>query len=179
MGKEGNSTGIEELLVRAGGIKFGSFTLASGKQSDYYVDIKEVMTEPENLEILTESIAGHVSAEAVAGVELGAVPLVVATAVKKKLPFLIIRKERNHGTKSLIIGKLTEGGRIDLIEDVVTTGSSVLKAVKLLREKGAVVEKCICVVDREDGGKELLAGEGVDLVPLIRISSVLKNRKSG
>lgn len=165
---------IGDMLTKTGGIKFGTFVLTSGKESNYYVDIKEVMTSPENLKIVTDAIAEHLTGENIAGVELGAVPLVVAAAVKTGKNYLIIRKERKHGTRSLLIGKTEEGMSVDLIEDVVTTGNSILKAVNILREHGCTVNRCVCVVDREEGGSELLKENGVELLSLVRISNVLK-----
>lgn len=175
-GRENRS--LKDILLSGGGIKFGHFVLTSGKESDYYVDIKEVMTDPANLERFAESISEHVSGGIIAGVELGAVPVLVAVSLHSRLPYVIIRKEREHGTKSLMIGKFERGSRVDIIEDVVTTGGSVLKAVNLLREQGADVSRCICVVDREQGGEKNLSEIGVELIALIKISDVLKDRKS-
>lgn len=164
---------VGELLVSKGGIKFGDFTLTSGKKSKYYVDIKEVITDPENLAIITSQISEQLRGDHIAGVELGAVPLVVSVALMTGKPYIIIRKERKHGTGSLIIGKYQDADSVDIIEDVVTTGNSVLKAVQLLRENGCYVSRCICVVDREEGGYELLKENGVDLVPIVKISDVM------
>ena len=75
--------------------------------------------------------------------------------------------------KKLIIGNLREGMNVDIIEDVVTTGGSVLRAVKLLRESGLKVSRVITVIDREEGGKELLEKEGVDLISLLKIKDIL------
>lgn len=169
---------LERILVEKGGIKFGHFTLTSGKESDYYVDMKEVMTDPADLRKFSEYIGSLVKSEAVAGVELGAVPLIVAVSMVKSVPYIIVRKERSHGTKSLLIGKIRNGMHIDLIEDVVTTGNSVLKAVTLLRENGVVVDRCICVVDREEGGSQLLQENGVELVPVLKISSIRRSQSS-
>ncbi len=170
---------IKDRLLELGAIKFGEFTLTSGKKSNYYVDMKGAFAgSPELLGELVKEISSKTAAKKVAGVELGAVPIVVATAYAQKIPFIIIRKEgREHGLKNPIIGPIAGGEQIDIIEDVVTTGGSVMRAVKLLREAGAIVNRVICVVDREDGGSALLRENGVDLVPLVRISEVLKDRK--
>ncbi len=162
-------------LIDLGAIKFGKFTLTSGAVSNYYVDIKEACTIPRVLEEVVDEISPHIEADMVAGVELGAVPLVVATSVRLKKPYVIIRKERSHGTKDLLVGTSVSGKTVDIIEDVVTTGGSVMKAINLLRERGARVGRVICVVDREEGGKTLLQGAGVELIPLLKISSLVKN----
>ncbi len=170
---------IKDRLLELGAIKFGDFTLTSGKKSSYYVDMKGAFaSSPELLSELVKGISDKTGAKKVAGVELGAVPLVVATAYAQKIPFIIIRKEgREHGLKNPIIGPIQKGEQIDIIEDVVTTGGSVLRAVKLLREAGAVVSRVVCVVDREDGGSKLLKENGVDIFPLVKISEVLKDKK--
>ena len=163
---------LKDILLKSGAIKFGDFVLASGKRSNYYVDIKESMTEPGALKEVAELISKNLSSGIIAGVELGAVPLVVAVAVLYSKKYIIIRKERPHGTKSLLIGQAPDGSSADIIEDVVTTGGSVLRAAEILKESGLKVSRVICVVDREEGGRENLAEAGIELVPLLRISEV-------
>lgn len=175
-GRELSGNRIAELLTGTGAIRFGRFTLTSGKESDYYVDVKEAITDPANLRLIAGNISDLVEADKIAGVELGAVPLLVASSIQTGKSYMIIRKERKHGTKSLIIGNAPKGASVDLIEDVVTTGNSVLKAVNYLRELGCVVKRCICVVDREEGGAELLGENGIELLPLVKISSVLDRK---
>ncbi|MGC8609006.1 MAG: orotate phosphoribosyltransferase [Thermoplasmata archaeon] len=165
---------LKEILIGSGAIKFGDFVLTSGKRSSYYVDIKEAATNPEILNQIADEFSERIKADVIAGMELGAVPLVVATSMKLKIHYLIIRKERSHGTMSLIIGKFEKGTEIDVIEDVVTTGNSVLKTVQILRENGAIVKRAYCVVDREEGGKDLLEKNDIELIPLIHISDIKK-----
>ena len=163
---------LKERLLEAGAIKFGDFVLTSGKKSNYYVDIKDAATDPDTLQEISEELASRVKARKIAGMELGAVPITVATAVRMKLPYLVLRKERSHGTKKLIIGHLEQGEEVELIEDVVTTGGSLLKAAQLGREKGGFVRRAIVVVDREEGGKEMLKENGIDLESVVKISEV-------
>ncbi len=164
---------LSEKLLEKGAIKFGDFVLTSGKHSKFYVDIKDAATDPEVLGLISEIFTRAIGKTKIAGVELGAVPLLVATAVRKELPYLIIRKERKHGTGKLTIGEVEKGEEIEILEDVVTTGGSIMKAVNYLRENGAVVKKAYCVVDREEGGRELLESNNIQLVPLIRISEIM------
>ena len=165
---------LKEKLIECGAIQFGDFTLTSGKKSKYYVDIKKASTKHEILELMGDMLAQHVKGEILAGVELGAVPLVAITAVKAKRDYLIIRKERKeHGTSKLIEGDFQRGMTVDIIEDVVTTGGSVLRAVKILRENGLKVKRVICVVDREEGGRENLEKEGVELISLLTAGDLL------
>lgn len=164
---------LSRELLESGAIKFGDFTLTSGKKSKYYVDIKDAATRPETLGLIAKIFAGMASETKLAGVELGAVPLLVATAVAKNVPYLIIRKERKHGTGKLTIGEIVPGETIEIIEDVVTTGGSVLRAAEYLRENGAKVSDAYCVVDREEGGMDLLRENGIALHPVIRISEIM------
>ena len=82
-------------------------------------------------------------------------------------------KERTHGTKKLIIGTFKPGQVIDLLEDVVTTGGSLLKAAQTLRDAGARVDRAVCVVDREEGALEMLRENGIDLLSLVKVSEIL------
>ncbi|MHB1492925.1 MAG: orotate phosphoribosyltransferase [Thermoplasmataceae archaeon] len=166
---------LKDILVEKGAIKVGDFTLTSGRKSNYYVDIKDACTDPDVLRTIIDGIVGRVEAKSVAGVELGAVPIVVATAFKMHIPYFIIRKESTHGMKKLLIGNPEKITRVDIIEDVVTTGGSVLKAAELLRSNGLQVEKVITVVDREEGGKELLKENGIRLESLVKKSEVIRN----
>ena len=165
---------LKEKLIECGAIKFGEFVLASGKKSKYYVDIKKASTKYEILELMGNMLAEKVKGDMLAGVELGAVPLVAITAIKAKRDYLIIRKEKKgYGTSKLIEGDYKDGQEVDIIEDVVTTGGSVLRAIKILRSAGLTVNRVICVVDREEGGKENLEKEGVELISLIKARELL------
>lgn len=163
---------LKDRLLELGAIKFGDFVLTSGRKSGYYVDIKDAATDPKMLDEIASELSHRVTLGKVAGMELGAVPITVATAIKKGIPYLILRKERVHGTKKLVIGRLTEGEEIELIEDVVTTGGSLLKAANLIRDNGGIVRRAICVVDREEGGAEMLRDNGIELVSVVKISEV-------
>lgn len=164
---------LSKQLLSTGAIKFGDFTLTSGKKSKYYVDVKDAATHPELLRLVAEIFSSRISGSKIAGVELGAVPLLIATALDRNVEYIIIRKERKHGTNKLMVGEVSPGEKVEIIEDVVTTGNSVLKAANYLRENGAIVEKVFCVVDREEGGVELLKENGIELYPIIKISEIM------
>lgn len=163
-----------QKLIDAGAIKFGQFTLTSGRKSDYYVDIKEAMTDPETLKETAKMISERVVSDYVAGVELGAVPITVASSMISGKPYIIIRKERGHGTGSLFVGKPETGKSVDIIEDVVTTGGSVARAVDILRGAGMIVRKVIFVVDRQEGGMEKFTSLGVEADPIFRIREMMQ-----
>jgi orotate phosphoribosyltransferase len=106
--------------------------------------------------------------------ELGAVPLAVALSLKTGLPYVMIRKsERVHGTGSRIEGELL--GNVIVVEDVATSGGSLVDAVEVIRRAGGTVERAIVVVDREEGADEALRAVDIELLPLVRIGSLLQD----
>ena len=166
-----------ELLKGCGAIKFGKFVLTSGKESDYYIDIKAASTRPRILRRIAEEIARHLDGTRVAGMELGAVPIAAAVSLHADVPFVIIRKKpREHGTGSQIEGEVKPGERVTVVEDVATTGGSMVTSVKLLRGAGAEVKRAVVVVDREEGASEALRAEGVELIALIKRSQLIASK---
>lgn len=166
---------LKDSLKECGAFKTGKFTLTSGKKSNYYVDIKLASTDPKILGEIAKCMANHLKGEEkIAGMELGAVPLAVALSLETNLPYLIIRKEkRKHGTSKLIEGNLKKEDKIILVEDVTTTGSSLVRAVEIIRQEGGRVDRALVVVDREEGASELLREHDVELVPLVRVSEMM------
>lgn len=159
---------LKKKLEECGAVKYGEFTLTSGKKSNYYVDIKLASTNPDVLKTIAERMAAHVDGDKIAGMELGAVPLATAVSLETGLPFLMIRKEKKgHGTGSRIEGELEKGEKVVVVEDVTTTGGSSVETVNVLREAGAIVEKVLVVVDREEGAEEALKEIDVELIPLV------------
>jgi orotate phosphoribosyltransferase len=165
---------LADLLISHGAVKYGDFTLASGAKSRYYIDVKTVLTRPEVLSRIGAAIAAKARFDVVAGVAVGGVPLAVAVALSSGKPYAIIRKgEKGHGQAGLIVGEVA-GKHTLLVEDVTTSGGSVLFGVKALREAGARVETVVTVVDREQGAGGVLAAVQVDLVPLVRAGDLVK-----
>jgi len=156
-------------LKACGAVQFGAFTLASGKASDYYVDIKRAATRPDLLREIARRVAVYVKGyDRLAGVELGAVPIAAAVSLESGIPYLIVRKEaKEHGTKRVFEGELRVGDRVAFVEDVVTTAGTLRKAVEGLRAAGAVVDRAVAVVDREEGGADSLRSAGVELFSLL------------
>mgnify|MGYP003289385578 CR=1 FL=1 len=152
----------------------GDFTLSSGKKSNYYINMKKAITDPEILstisKLITEKIAGE-DIDKVAGPALGAVPIATAVSLESQIPLLMIRKEKKgYGTSKLIEGELNDGDNVIVVEDVTTTGGSLLKAINAILDNGGVVKKAFVVVDREEGAMETFANEGITLEPLISVS---------
>ena len=159
----------------------GSFTLASGQQSEHYVNCKPVSLSGSGLALLSNAMLKLVEpdATAVAGLTLGADPLVSGVAMAaamadRALDALIVRKQaKGHGTGAWLEGPLPpEGSLVTVLEDVVTTGGSSLKAVNQLRTAGYRVHRVVTIVDREEGGLEAMQAEQLDLVSLFRLSQV-------
>lgn len=170
---------IAQALLDCGAVKFGDFTLTSGAKSTYYIDVKAASTDPKTLRVIAHAMAQlaarHGPFEAVAGMELGAVPLATAVSLETNLPLLVIRKgERKHGTGKRIEGKDPKGLRVFVVEDVTTSGGSTVEAVKVLREAGAHVSHASVVVDREAGGVAALQAIQVTLHPLASVSQLVK-----
>lgn len=181
IGKVMNNNEIGDTLQRCEVIKFGDFALISGNKSRYYVDMKKAVTKPEILKLIcrhiTDVIIDHdVQADYIACVELGAVPIGVTMSVWTGLPLVIIRKEqKSYGLKNRIVGDIEKGKTALLIEDVTTTGGSVISAVRALRDEGLVVRKVISVVDRDEGAEDELGKEGLDLISLVRAKTLLED----
>lgn len=169
--------GLIEALNACGAVRYGDFTLASGKKSKYYIDIKKASTDPKTLKLIAEQAAlliRKMDIDSVAGVELGGVPLATAVSLETELPLLLVRKTvKDYGTKGRFVGELKAGDKLVLLEDVTTSGGSVKDAIKVVREAEGDVKYVITVVDREEGAKESLAELGVELVPLVTASDLL------
>jgi orotate phosphoribosyltransferase len=167
-----------EALNDCGAVKFGDFTLASGKKSTYYIDIKKAISDPGTLELIAKKIMEiiydlDICAEAIGGVAVGGIPLATAVSLRSGLPLVIIRKSlKEYGTGGKFIGDILDR-KLLMVEDVTTTGSSVINAIKDLREEGAVVDIVITVVDRDEGATSGLEAIGVKLVPLVKASDML------
>ena len=165
---------IADLLLKHKAIEFGDFTLASGKKSSYYVDVKSAITNPDLLVAIASAIAHAHTFDVVAGVAVGGIPLAVATAIITKKPYAIIRAaEKSHGKKDVIIGTVKDTNVL-LVEDVTTTGGSALYGIGALRAAGARADRVVTVVDREQGAGEMLRQQAVRLLPLVKVSEILQ-----
>tara|TARA_R100000742_G_C4226396_1_gene48929 strand:- start:129 stop:683 length:555 start_codon:yes stop_codon:yes gene_type:complete len=176
-------------ILKQNAYRGGDFTLSSGKKSKHYVNCKPVTLSGEGLVLVGTLFLDHIEedSQAVAGLTLGADPLVSAVAMtswldntrRTKLNSLIIRKEpKGYGTESQIEGPLPiKGCKITVLEDVVTTGGSSIKAVKVLRELGYVVNRVVTIVDRQEGGDRAMMEEGLELHSLYTLDE-LSNEKT-
>lgn len=155
-------------------VRFGEYELSHGGTSNYYVDKYRFETDPASLSLIARAFAERIDDEVLAGVALGAVPLVAVTSVEVDRPYVIVRKERKaYGTGNRIEGELPEDAAVVVLEDVATTGRSALDAVEALRDAGARVERVIVVVDRQEGAAETLAEADVTLESLLTADALL------
>ena len=172
----------EELLelLKKDAYKKGEYTLSSGKKSEHYVNCKPVTLSGRGLTLASLLMLQEVKTSYVAGLTLGADPLVSGVSLVSALDSrlvngLIVRKEaKGHGTQAWIEGLLPpEGTVITVLEDVITTGGSAIKAVEKLRDAGYIVERVVTVVDRQEGAIEALAAADLELRRLFTIDDLV------
>jgi orotate phosphoribosyltransferase len=177
LSRENQSMANQELieaLRNAEAIQYGEFELAHGGTSNYYVDKYRFETDPRCLSLIAKAFTERIDEPKLAGVALGAVPLVAVTSVEIDLPYVIVRKQqKEYGTGNLIEGALDDGEAVVVLEDIATTGQSAANAVSALREVGAHVERVLVVVDREEGARELLSDHDIELEALLTASNLL------
>ena len=172
-------TALIEALRAADALRFGEFELSHGGTSDYYIDKYRFETDPTALALVAERFRDRLDSECLAGVALGAVPLVTATALAADRPYVIVRKDRKeYGTGNRIEGTLPTDREVVVLEDVVTTGQSARDAVLALREAGATVSRVLVVVDREEGAREHLADHDIELDALVTASAILESSEN-
>ncbi|MEZ2234849.1 orotate phosphoribosyltransferase [Microcoleus sp.] len=159
----------------------GDFVLSSGQKSSYYINCKPVTLHPEGALATGRLLLSMLSADvdAVAGLTLGADPIVTAVSVvsalgDRPIPALIVRKEaKGHGTMAYIEGPtLSEGAKVVVLEDVVTTGKSAMQAVERLRGAGYKVDRILSLIDREQGGAEFYRSVGLDFEAVFTIKDI-------
>ena len=167
---------ILEISWERGALLQGEFTLASGKKSSHYYDGKKVTLSPEGAYWVGKAIfeeLAEVEVDAVGGLTIGADPIVAAVAVVshlegKPIPSFIVRDvPKEHGTMREIEGHLKEGFRVAIVDDVVTRGGSVSRAIKAAEAAGCKVVKIIVIVDRHERGSDKLKKEGYDFTSII------------
>lgn len=168
-----------ELALERGALKYGDFTLSSGKKSTYYFDGRILSLDPEGAVLIGRALLPLVresGAEAVGGPTLAADPVVTAVALTSQLdgkgiPAFIVRKEaKGHGTGQLIEGGLQPGSRVAIVDDTCTTGGSLLHAIEAAEAVGCTVVKVLALLDRREGGAEELQKRGYDFTALMAAS---------
>jgi orotate phosphoribosyltransferase len=153
-------------LFRSRAVSFGRFTLASGKESTYYINSKKAIFSSEAVGLLADvlwDLTKDLDIQAAGGLEVGAIPMAVALAQRyyqqgRPLEGFFVRKQtKGHGSQERVEGALRSGFRVAVLDDVLTTGGSVQQAILEVERAGATVAAIICIVDRLEGARELLA----------------------
>jgi orotate phosphoribosyltransferase len=165
-------------LIRDKALRFGQFTLASGKQASYYLDGKQVTLDSVGARLIAAGILerlGEPLPQAVGGMAIGADPItaaVITLAGVQNLPlkgFLVRKEAKGHGTNRYVEGPVQPNDEVVIVEDVVTTGGSSLEAIERVEKIGLRVRKVIAIVDRLEGGAEAFAARGYQLESLLTI----------
>lgn len=180
----GRKKGIAITLYEIDGIKFGEFTLSSGKTSPYYVDLRVIPSHP-NLfkkvkDLCTETIEDEIDIDnlKIAGVPTAGGPFAALISQDLRLPLLYIRKEqKSHGRKKTIEGKFSQD-EVLLVDDVTTTGGSIVEAAEKIREKGGTVNHAVVILDRKEGAKKALQEEGIKLHSCYTITELIDQLKN-
>ncbi len=181
-----------KLILKENSILLGKFKLASGKESNYYIDARLTTLHPEGVylvgKIFLDVINQDSEIQAVGGPTMGADPIVgsilsltgasstTSSGIKPARAlhgFLVRKEEKQHGTGKLIEGNLKPGDKVAIVEDVATTGGSILKAVDAVERVGAYVKTVLVIVDREEGARETLEGRGYKFFSIFKIGELL------
>jgi orotate phosphoribosyltransferase len=149
-----------------------TFTLASGRTSNIFFDLKPTMLDAEGIDLIADAVLERLSgidAGYIGGLAMGAVPIVVACVLKSRATgrplrgFWVRKEQKDHGAERRADGHLVDGSRVIIVEDVTTTGGSALQAVAEARRHGCEVAAVVTVIDRLEGAREALAREGIEL----------------
>ena len=172
-------TMLIEALYREGVILFGDFRLTSGAWSPYYIDLRKVISRPR----LFKRVVSHYIAaldmiegfDVISGIETGSIPVASVVSYILDYPMIYVRKKRKEaGAGKVIEGSLNPGSRVVILEDVTTTGGSILRAVEAIRSIGGVVEYAVTFIDRMQGAVKNLAEADVELLPIYRVKDIVE-----
>ncbi|HII17504.1 TPA: orotate phosphoribosyltransferase [Candidatus Woesearchaeota archaeon] len=168
---------VMKALVDVNAVKFGIFKLASGRISPIYIDLRILPSYPKEFGSIMDAFGKLVSGldvDVVAGAETAGIPLATAIAIKTGLPMVYVRRRpKGYGTGSMIEGVLEQGKKVVLIDDIITNGGSKFRFIDGLKEAGGQVKDVAVVLDRNQGGSEMLEAEGISLHALVSLKDLL------
>lgn len=169
---------ISLSLIRNSALKIGDYILHSGKKSPYYVDLRQSISDPIAMDWIGNSLArivineiGKAKVDKIMGVPTAGVPFATIVSQKLSIPMLYYRKERKeHGVRKKIEGNMERNDRIVMIDDLITTGQSVIDAAEAARDQGGIVSELVVLLDREQGGQDHIRNRSIEPHVLFDIS---------
>jgi uridine monophosphate synthetase len=170
-------TSVAQALVAAGCVKFGQFTLSSGKQSPIYLNLRQLISHPQALREVARAYAEKLAGLAfdrLAGIPYGGLPLATALALETRRPLIYNRREvKDHGVQTPIDGDFQPGETALVVDDLVTTGGTTLQSIRQFEAAGLVVGDVLVLIDREEGGREALAAAGYRLHAVVTLRALI------
>ncbi len=169
------------LLIKNDAIKFGDYILASGKRSPYYIDLRLTISSPITMDWIANSLTrivineiGKDKIDKILGVPTAGVPFATMVSQKLGIPLIYYRQARKeHGVRKKIEGTLDRNDRVLIVDDLITTGESVIEAAEVVRDQGGVVNELVVLLDREQGGRERLRASRIEAHVLFKISDAM------
>ena len=169
------------LLIKNSAVKFGDYILASGKKSPYYIDLRQTISSPITMDWIANSLTrivineiGKDKIDKILGVPTAGVPFATVVSQKLGIPLIYYRQARKeHGVRKKIEGILDRNDRVLIIDDLITTGESVIETAEVVRDQGGVVNELVVLLDREQGGKERLRSSRIEPHVLFKISDAM------
>jgi uridine monophosphate synthetase len=170
------------LLIKNSAIKFGDYILASGKKSPYYIDLRQTISSPITMDWIGNALTrivineiGKDRIDKILGVPTAGVPFATVVSQKLAIPLIYYRQARKeHGVRKKIEGILDRNDRVLIIDDLITTGESVIESAEVVRDQGGVVNELAVLLDREQGGKERLRSSRIEPHVLFKISDAME-----
>jgi orotate phosphoribosyltransferase len=170
------------LLIKNSAIKFGDYILASGKKSPYYIDLRQTISSPITMDWIGNALTrivineiGKDKIDKILGVPTAGVPFATVVSQKLAIPLIYYRQARKeHGVRKKIEGILDRNDRVLIIDDLITTGESVIESAEVVRDQGGVVNELVVLLDREQGGKERLRSSRIEAHVLFKISDAME-----
>jgi orotate phosphoribosyltransferase len=169
------------LLIKNSAIKFGDYILTSGKKSPYYIDLRQTISSPITMDWIANSLTRIVTKEIgrdkidrILGVPTAGIPFATVVSQKLGLPLIYYRQARKeHGVRKKVEGILERNDRVLVVDDLITTGESVIEAAEVVRDQGGIVNELVVLLDREQGGQEKLRSSRIEPHTLFKISDAM------